>query len=80
MDKMLFQEVISMKYFRDNKKKDKEANHKNLQDRGMLPGDGFDYKNVDFTSFQGGSRTHRQELRFQAQNKVRSNYIAISLV
>ncbi|XP_012257874.2 exosome component 10 [Athalia rosae] len=63
----------SFKAMRNNTKREKQANRNNLASRGMLPEQSFDYKNVDFSSFQGGSRTqNRGQLPFQAQNKKKN--------
>ncbi|CAL1681433.1 unnamed protein product [Lasius platythorax] len=40
---------------RARKKNDKKANQQVLKSQGMLPSEQFNYKSVDFSSFQGGS-------------------------
>lgn len=42
---------------RARKKNEKKTNHQMLKSQGMLPSVKFDYKSVDFSSFQGGSAT-----------------------
>ncbi|XP_067213814.1 exosome complex component 10 homolog [Linepithema humile] len=44
-----------LKPMRNKKKKERKANEKLLKAQGMLPSKQFDYKSVDFSSFQGGS-------------------------
>lgn len=60
-----------IKSLRGIKKKDKQANKKNLMEKGMLPQEAFDYQEIDFSSFQGGSHMQRQ-VPFQAQNKKKN--------
>ncbi|XP_046613866.1 exosome component 10 [Neodiprion virginianus] len=63
--------ALSVKSLRNNKKKSKQENKRNMKEKGILPRESFDYKNVDFSSFQGGSRAHNQ-IPFQAQNKKKN--------
>ncbi|XP_015601250.1 exosome component 10 [Cephus cinctus] len=46
-----------LKPLRAVKRNDKRANSKELKKKGLLPSAVFDYKTVDFSSFQGGSTT-----------------------
>ncbi|KAG7214177.1 hypothetical protein KM043_001523 [Ampulex compressa] len=41
---------------RQRAKGEKKSNRKDLERKGMLPSDKFDYRLVDFSSFQGGSK------------------------
>lgn len=54
------------------KKGEKRENKKNLQERGMLPSEKFDYQAVDFRSFQGGSKTFTSKTTKFQQQKVQS--------
>ena len=38
---------------------------KDLKAKGMLPSEDFDYKAVDFSSFQGGSKTTEENANFR---------------
>ncbi|XP_018374950.1 PREDICTED: exosome component 10 [Trachymyrmex cornetzi] len=65
----------SVTSIRARKKGDKKANEKILEKQGLLPSKKFDYKSVDFSSFQGGStqssanRTHFQQPRQKKKEK-----------
>ncbi|XP_029159209.1 LOW QUALITY PROTEIN: exosome component 10 [Nylanderia fulva] len=52
-------EVIAS--IRARKKNEKKANQQMLKSQGMLPSAKFDYKSVDFSSFQGGSTVDSAE-------------------
>ncbi|KAL0126496.1 hypothetical protein PUN28_005095 [Cardiocondyla obscurior] len=55
---------------RPRKKGEKKANAKMLKKQGMLPSEKFDYKSVDFNSFQGGStQSSANSTKFQHQQK-----------
>lgn len=59
-----------MIYDRSKKKKEKKANETLLKEQGMLPSEKFNYKQVDFSSFQGGSMENNvMQTKFQ-QPKV----------
>ncbi|XP_071632679.1 exosome complex component 10 homolog [Temnothorax longispinosus] len=54
------------KSIRARKKGDRKANQKLLKKQGMLPSEKFDYKSVDFSSFQGGStQSNANQSQFQ---------------
>ncbi|EZA53331.1 Exosome component [Ooceraea biroi] len=69
-----------VKSIRVRKKGEKKANEKVLRQQGMLPAEKFDYKSVDFNSFQGGSveKTANQAL-FQ-KPKVKLMCICVTMV
>lgn len=51
---------------RAKKKGDRKANEKLLKEQGMLPSEKFNYKSVDFSSFQGGStQSSANQTQFQ---------------
>ncbi|XP_012282289.1 exosome component 10 [Orussus abietinus] len=56
-----------IKPLRGSQRNDKKNNRKELQEKGMLPSDSFNYKTVDFSSFQGGSMTNVKPAVFQPQ-------------
>lgn len=47
--------MFSLSGDRARKKNEKKTNRQMLKAQGMLPSEVFDYKTVDFSSFQGGS-------------------------
>ncbi|XP_072758066.1 exosome complex component 10 homolog [Anoplolepis gracilipes] len=51
---------------RGKKKKEKKTTQRQLKAQGMLPSEKFDYKSVDFSSFQGGStKSNTSQTQFQ---------------
>ncbi|XP_018049348.1 PREDICTED: exosome component 10 isoform X2 [Atta colombica] len=66
---------VTIKSIRARKKGDKKANEEMLRKQGLLPSTKFDYKSVDFSSFQGGStqssanRTQFQQPRQKKKEK-----------
>lgn len=50
---------------RARKKNEKKANQQMLKSQGMLPSAKFDYRSVDFSSFQGGSASSTSQTQFQ---------------
>lgn len=66
---------------RCRKKGDKKANEKLLKQQGMLPSEKFNYKSIDFTSFQGGSMTkNMNQAKFQQPKVSRYNFVFSSIV
>ncbi|XP_025996569.1 exosome component 10 [Solenopsis invicta] len=66
----------TVKSIRARKKGDKKTNEKLLKKQGMLPSEKFDYKSVDFSSFQGGSMqssAHRTQF-LQPKQKKKEKY------
>ncbi|XP_063988602.1 exosome complex component 10 homolog [Diachasmimorpha longicaudata] len=55
-DERVFKGVRAFSGSADKTKVQKLKNRKELTQKGMLPNPNFDYKAVDFSSFQGGSR------------------------
>ncbi|XP_012535453.1 exosome component 10 isoform X2 [Monomorium pharaonis] len=56
----------TVKSIRARKKGDKKVNEKLLKRQGMLPSEKFNYKSVDFSSFQGGStQSNANQTQFQ---------------
>lgn len=56
------------------KKGEKKKHKAMLRNQGMLPSDSFNYKSVDFGSFQGGSTAPTtSKITPLAQNKVKIN-------
>ncbi|RLU22965.1 hypothetical protein DMN91_005243 [Ooceraea biroi] len=70
-----------VKSIRVRKKGEKKANEKVLRQQGMLPAEKFDYKSVDFNSFQGGSveKTANQAL-FQKPKHQELMCICVTMV
>lgn len=65
-----------IKSIRARKKGDRKANEKLLKEQGMLPSERFDYRSVDFSSFQGGSKqSSANQTQFQQpQKKKKEKY------
>ncbi|XP_076278935.1 exosome component Rrp6 isoform X2 [Lasioglossum baleicum] len=53
-----------IKSLRTRKKGDKKRAVRELNDKGLMPSDKFDYKTVDFNSFQGGSANTSNKVNF----------------
>lgn len=71
--------IITIKFLFDDrarKKGDRKANEKLLKEQGMLPSEKFDYKSVDFSSFQGGSmQSSANQIQFQQPQVSKYRFI-----
>ncbi|XP_018316117.1 exosome component 10 [Mycetomoellerius zeteki] len=68
---------VTIKSIRARKKGDKKANEKMLKEQGMLPSGKFNYKSVDFSSFQGGSTqssANRTQFQHPRQKKKEKHF------
>ncbi|KZC08697.1 Exosome component 10 [Dufourea novaeangliae] len=60
-----FEDDDTTKSIRERKKGDKKRMIKELAQKGLMPSRTFDYKQVDFNSFQGGSANMSKQANFQ---------------
>ncbi|XP_076643110.1 exosome component Rrp6 [Halictus rubicundus] len=61
-----------IKSLRGRKKGDKRRAVRELSNKGLMPSDKFDYKKVDFNSFQGGSANTSKKVNFVQTMKKQS--------
>ncbi|XP_017798414.1 PREDICTED: exosome component 10 [Habropoda laboriosa] len=59
----------SINSMRPRQKGDRKRIIKELNSKGMMPSKVFDYKGVDFNSFQGGSKNTRNQVNFEQKMK-----------
>lgn len=53
--------------FRKMKRDERKRFRDDMKNFGLLPAERYNYKNVDFSSFQGGSKSNANTTKFQQQ-------------